>query len=65
MQEILRPFLLVLECKTPRLVGQALASVQRLLANNAVSPQGRQAIMQVLQQVRQIFSAGARRSADE
>jgi hypothetical protein len=51
VQEILRPFLLVLEFRNPRLVGHALAAIQRMLANNAVSVEGRRAIIQALQQV--------------
>jgi hypothetical protein len=51
LQEILRPFLLVLEFRNQRLVGHALAAIQRMLANNAVSVEGRRAIIQALQQV--------------
>lgn len=51
-QEILRPFLLVCESKNPRLIGIVLGSVQKLLAHNAVSDEGRTQIIQALQQVR-------------
>ena len=52
-QEILRPFLLVCESKNPRLIGIVLGSIQKLLAHNAVSDEGRVQIIQALQQVRQ------------
>lgn len=51
-QEILRPFLLVCESKNPRLIGIVLGSIQKLLAHNAVSDEGRTQIIQALQQVR-------------
>lgn len=50
-QEILRPFLLVCESKNPRLIGIVLGSIQKLLAHNAVSDEGRTQIIQALQQV--------------
>jgi hypothetical protein len=52
LQEILRPFLLVCESKNPRLIGIVLGSIQKLLAHNAVSDEGRTQIIQALQQVR-------------
>jgi hypothetical protein len=51
LQEILRPFLLVCESKNPRLIGAVLGSIQKLLAHNAVSDEGRQQIIQALHQV--------------
>ncbi|WIA43332.1 hypothetical protein OEZ86_009826 [Tetradesmus obliquus] len=50
-KEILRPFLLVCESKNPRLIGAVLGSIQKLLAHNAVSDEGRQQIIQALHQV--------------
>lgn len=52
LQEILHPFLLVCESRNPRLVGLALASIQKLLANDAVSAEGRAHILGALNQVR-------------
>lgn len=52
LQEILRPFLLVCESKNPRLIGIVLGSIQKLLAHNAVSDEGRTQIIAALQQVR-------------
>ena len=51
LQEILRPFLLVCESKNPRLIGTVLGSIQKLLAHNAVSDEGRTQIIQAMQQV--------------
>jgi hypothetical protein len=51
LQEILRPFLLVCESKNPRLIGIVLGSIQKLLAHNAVSDEGRTQIIAALQQV--------------
>lgn len=48
----MRPFLLVCESKNPRLIGIVLGSIQKLLAHNAVSDEGRAQIIQALQQVR-------------
>eukprot|EP00878_Enallax_costatus_P040991 GHUV01047421.1.p1 GENE.GHUV01047421.1~~GHUV01047421.1.p1 ORF type:complete len:121 (+),score=25.71 GHUV01047421.1:332-694(+) len=50
-KEILRPFLLVCESKNPKLIGAVLGSIQKLLAHNAVSDEGRQQVIQALNQV--------------
>lgn len=52
LQDVLRPFLLVCETKNPKLIGSVLGSIQKLLAHNAVSEEGRVQIIQALQQVR-------------
>jgi hypothetical protein len=55
LQEILRPFLLVCESKNPKLIGTVLGSIQKLLAHDAVSDEGRNQIIQALQQVRAVL----------
>eukprot|EP00879_Flechtneria_rotunda_P006735 GHRR01007076.1.p1 GENE.GHRR01007076.1~~GHRR01007076.1.p1 ORF type:complete len:1255 (+),score=514.44 GHRR01007076.1:492-4256(+) len=50
-KEILRPFLLVCESKNPKLIGSVLGTIQKLLAHNAVSDEGRQQIIHALNQV--------------
>lgn len=50
-QDVLRPFLLVCESRNPRLVGLALGSLQKLLAHDAASAEGRAAVLAALQQV--------------
>jgi hypothetical protein len=58
LQEILRPFLLACQSRNPRLVGTVLGSIQRLLAHGAVSEDGRQSIIEALQQVSRAPAAG-------
>jgi hypothetical protein len=63
-QEILHPFLLVCESRNPRLVGLALASIQKLLANDAVAQDGRVQILGALNHVRLLpFSSAPQRPA--
>jgi hypothetical protein len=50
-QEVLRPFLLVCESRNPRLVGLALGSLQKLLAHDAASAEGRGQVLAALLQV--------------
>lgn len=47
---MLRPFLLVCESRNPRLVGLALGSLQKLLAHDAASTEGRQQVVAALLQ---------------
>jgi hypothetical protein len=46
--DILRPFLLVCESRNPRLVGLALGSLQKLLAHDAASAEGRAQVLAAL-----------------
>ncbi|GMH33400.1 hypothetical protein BSKO_01234 [Bryopsis sp. KO-2023] len=50
-KEILRPFSLACETKNARLASLALGCIQKLLANNCVSPEGRTSVVAVLQHV--------------
>lgn len=50
-KDILHPFLLVCETRNHRLLGHALSSIQKLLANNAVSDDGRELVIKTLLQV--------------
>lgn len=54
VQDILRPFLLVCASRNSRLLGLALASLQKLLAHDAVSVEGRAQMLQAMQQVRRV-----------
>lgn len=45
---MLRPFLLVCESRNPRLVSLALGSLQKLLAHDAVGPEGRGQVLAAL-----------------
>jgi Dimerisation and cyclophilin-binding domain of Mon2 len=47
----MKPFLLACEVKNPKLASMALVSLQKLLANDAVSEEGVTAIVEALEQV--------------
>ena len=49
--EVLKPFLAACEIKSPKLVSIALASIQKLLANDLVTAEGLLAVTRALEQV--------------
>lgn len=61
LQELLRPLQLACDTKSPKLVGHALSTAQKMLANGAMSPEGTLAVVGLLAKVRSFGGQGGRR----
>ena len=62
LQDVLKPFLLSLESKSPKLANISLASIQKMVANDAITEEHLLTVVKALEQVgRQLSSliAGA------
>ncbi|CAD7699922.1 unnamed protein product [Ostreobium quekettii] len=59
-KDVLRPFVLACETKNSRLTSHALGCIQRLLANDAVSAEGRVAVITVLQHLEKSHDEGVK-----
>lgn len=57
---MLKPFLAACEIKSPKLVSIALASIQKLLANDLVTAEGLLAVTRALEQVPSLHCAPCR-----
>ena len=51
MQDVLKPFLLSLESKSPKLANISLASIQKLVANDAITEEHLLTVVKALEQV--------------
>ncbi|KAK9834027.1 hypothetical protein WJX81_004391 [Elliptochloris bilobata] len=58
--EVLKPFLAACEVKSPKLVSIALASIQKLLANDLVTAEGMLAVTRALEQVEKLNDEGVK-----
>ena len=51
MQDVLKPFLLSLESKSPKLANISLASIQKMVANDAITEEHLLTVVKALEQV--------------
>lgn len=58
MQEFLKPLLLSCETKSARLVSQSLATVQKMVSNQALSPEGAASVIEMIAKVEKIGDEG-------
>ena len=51
LQDVLKPFLLSLESKSPKLANISLASIQKMVANDAITEEHLLTVVKALEQV--------------
>lgn len=58
LQELLKPLLLSCDTKSARLISQSLATVQKMVSNEALSPEGAESVIEMLAKVEKMGDEG-------